>query len=618
MRDTGPEQIVAAQKRQIKDLTAELAEETSERRRMATLRWEAEECFRNMLCNSPFPIHLYDLVGEDSLVLSGANQAADRVLQLDHALVMGKPVEQIFSRDAGPELLPLLRDVVKIGSPLRMKLVCKSGSSGINNFNLHAFMLSPHRMAAIYYPQNEGICQPGTSLQPDQPEAILVVSICDDHDDQPDQETTAEASSSQGPTVIKPLSIEDISYTDLFMVEELQDIQDAFAAATNQGSIITHPDGRPITQPSNFCRLCQRVIRSTPKGKANCERSDAIIGCRNPSGPTMRVCYSGGLWDGGASICVGQKHIASWLVGQVRDNSISDEHMLAYAREIGADEQEFMEALKEVPSMSYDHFSSVCKVLYLFANQMSELALQNVLQARSIVARQEAEAKLRRSRARLHHLSAKLIMAQEEERKQLALELHDGIGQSLTAAKYCVDNVQQVLGQGRSAKEALKAAANVLKTSIKDVRRMQAALRPKMLDDLGVLATLNWFCREFQTIYGSINLEWKLNANEDDIPAMLKPVIYRICQEALNNAAKHSEAATVRLLLQHEAGEISLIVEDNGKGFDLRMVMDNGDWRRVLGLGLESMRERAELMGGSFSIDTTPGMGTIVRARWKL
>ena len=106
-----------------------------------------------------------------------------------------------------------------------------------------------------------------------------------------------------------------LTFEDLFDLDEIQTIQDAFANATGVASIITQPDGRPITQPSNFCRLCRDIIRHTGKGLENCMRSDAIIGHPNPDGPIVQPCHSGGLWDGGASISAGNKHIANWLIG---------------------------------------------------------------------------------------------------------------------------------------------------------------------------------------------------------------------------------------------------------------------------------------------------------------
>ena len=219
---------------------------------------------------------------------------------------------------------------------------------------------------------------------------------------------------------------------------------------------------------------------------------------------------------------------------------MTNDQIIRYAREIGTDEDEMIEALAEVPVMPKQQFARICQALFLIANQMSQLALQNVLQARAIVARQEAEEALRQSENRLQQLSANLIIAQEEERKRLAAELHDGIGQSLTAAKYGIDSVLQSIPKNDHLHETLITAADVLKNVIHEVRKMQTELRPQLLDDLGIVATINWFCREYQTIFSQISIIKQINISETAIPAALKPVIYRIMQEAMNNIAKHS------------------------------------------------------------------------------
>jgi len=134
-------------------------------------------------------------------------------------------------------------------------------------------------------------------------------------------------------------------------------------------------------------------------------RSDASFGTKSPLEPIMRPCLSGGLWDGGTSFYVGDRHIANWIIGQVRCPPINDERIKGYAREIGADEDEFMEALKLVPVMSREKFLSVCNVLCLVANQISILAHKNFLQAQAIARRRVAEAALRESEERFRQLS---------------------------------------------------------------------------------------------------------------------------------------------------------------------------------------------------------------------
>ncbi len=204
-----------------------------------------------------------------------------------------------------------------------------------------------------------------------------------------------------GPPVGDVSDIALLRFEDLFDVAELQRIQDAFAAATGVASIITDPQGRPLTRPSNFCQLCSEIIRKTPQGLANCMRSDAVLGALNPDGPTIQPCLSGALWDGGTSICVGKRHIANWLIGQVLDEHCDEEKMVAYAREIGADETIFRAALASVTRMPRAQFVKVCDALHLIANQLSGMALHNAQQARDLVERKNSEALLRENEQRL-------------------------------------------------------------------------------------------------------------------------------------------------------------------------------------------------------------------------
>lgn len=167
-------------------------------------------------------------------------------------------------------------------------------------------------------------------------------------------------------------------FSELFNLEEIQKIQDSFAKATGVASIITDIEGKPITEPSNFCRLCINHIRQTDKGLTNCMKSDAEIGRYHPSGPIIQPCLSGGLWDAGASITVGNQHIANWLIGQIRTESQNDEKIIAYAREIGADEVSILEAWKDVTIMPLEQFKEVAYALFLMANLMSRVAYQNL------------------------------------------------------------------------------------------------------------------------------------------------------------------------------------------------------------------------------------------------
>lgn len=180
----------------------------------------------------------------------------------------------------------------------------------------------------------------------------------------------------------------DIVFSEHFSVEDLQKLQDQFANATGVASLITTPDGVAITAPSNFCRLCRDVIRGTEIGLKNCQKSDAVLGAPSESGPTICRCLSGGLWDAGASITVGGKHVANWLIGQVRNEGMDEDKILNYASEIGADPSAFREAFAEVPVMSKERFDHVAQMLFTFARELSSCASQN-LQQKQIIAKCE-------------------------------------------------------------------------------------------------------------------------------------------------------------------------------------------------------------------------------------
>ena len=196
----------------------------------------------------------------------------------------------------------------------------------------------------------------------------------------------------------RPFSPDDqqaVRFEDVFCLEEIQRIQDAFAEAAGVGSRITDPSGRPLTQPSNFTTLCQDIIRQTPKGLANCIRSDIHEGVSTADGPCYGTCLSGGLLDGSTSIFFGDRHIANWIIGQVLDEDADPEVLLAYAREIGANEKAYREALALVPRMSKARFAKICRALYHFANHLSALALKNYEQSQSINELRQAQNRIR-------------------------------------------------------------------------------------------------------------------------------------------------------------------------------------------------------------------------------
>jgi PAS domain S-box-containing protein len=224
--------------------------------------------------------------------------------------------------------------------------------------------------------------------------------------------------------------------------------------------------------------------------------------------------------------------------------------------------------------------------------------------------RKRAEQELKESAERLKYLSGQLLITQEKERKLIANEIHDSLGSSLGAIKFRVEQALQNGGIGDP-----ENIIPYIQKAIEESRRIQMALRPSTLDDLGILPTLNWLCREFQKTYSGIHIKTQFNIEEKDVLDDLKTIIYRICQEAFNNIAKHSKAKVATLFLR-KSDQIELVIEDDGQGFNLEKMLSPENHHR--GLGLTSMRERAELSGGLFNIQSIHGSGTAIRVSWPL
>lgn len=235
---------------------------------------------------------------------------------------------------------------------------------------------------------------------------------------------------------------------------------------------------------------------------------------------------------------------------------------------------------------------------------------------RDISEQKQAEEALAQSEKQLRLLSAQLLTAQEKERKRVARELHDGIGQSLTAIKFRLENAvkQANRAMGSESIQSLEALIPVIQAAIEEVRRISMDLRPSTLDDLGILATITWFCREFQAVYSGIRIEKRIEMEEDQVREPLKIVIFRILQEALNNVAKHSRADCICVCLWKTGDTIELTIRDNGVGFDRDLVAADVNCGR--GFGLASMRERAESLGGTFRAATDDEGWMLIQASW--
>jgi signal transduction histidine kinase len=246
----------------------------------------------------------------------------------------------------------------------------------------------------------------------------------------------------------------------------------------------------------------------------------------------------------------------------------------------------------------------------------AELAQRNEELTIEIAERLKMEQALTESKEQLRILASKILSAQENERKRIASEVHDVLGSSLSAIKFKAEEALLHFPKNEilNISKPLEALVPLIKDTIEEARRIQADLRPPLLDDLGIVVTLSWFCRRFETIYSGIEVEQAVTIREEEVPDHLKIVLFRIIQEAMNNIVKHAKAESVYLGLQKVGGVIELCIKDNGNGFDPASLSSREISKK--GLGLSSMKERIEFSGGIFTINSVKGKGTVIRAAW--
>lgn len=213
---------------------------------------------------------------------------------------------------------------------------------------------------------------------------------------------------------------------------------------------------------------------------------------------------------------------------------------------------------------------------------------------------------IKRAQDQLRRLSDSIIKGQEKERKAVSLELHDELGQVLTALRMDAVWLRERLGTGdEDGAGRAGAMCELIDRAIDEVKSMATRLRPGVLDDLGLIDALDWYAGDFQK---RTEVECRFTHSEvPELPDAVATAAYRITQEALTNVARHADASRVQVDLQATDGRLSLTVEDNGSGFD------DSHLESTAGLGIAGMRERAGLVGGSLAINSQPGHGVCVR-----
>jgi signal transduction histidine kinase len=214
----------------------------------------------------------------------------------------------------------------------------------------------------------------------------------------------------------------------------------------------------------------------------------------------------------------------------------------------------------------------------------------------------------------LRYLSHQILLAQEEERKHISRELHDDISQILTGinVRLAALKIEATANTG-NLKKKISNTQRLVEKSVAAVHRFARELRPAMLDDLGLVPALLAFMKEFGKRTGlQIHFTASAAGEIDQLDNLKRTMLYRVAQEALTNITKHAQASQAKVSIQIQSDAICMTVSDNGKSFDVKRAFGA---KRRQGLGILGMRERVEMLGGIFAIESMPGKGTSVSVR---
>jgi signal transduction histidine kinase len=282
--------------------------------------------------------------------------------------------------------------------------------------------------------------------------------------------------------------------------------------------------------------------------------------------------------------------------------------MLALADQIQAVNEQQMDSANNLLSELFADFrnrlEATLTIALILGVLLAAFVSRRILHLESQAAVRYAE--VLETRAQLKNLSANLVETQEKERRALSRELHDEVGQQLSAMLVGLSNLAASVKAGASeqTEEEVTGLRRIAETTVRSIRNISLLLRPSMLDDLGLVPALEWQAREASRQSG-LRVDIAAEGIPGDLPEEVRTCVYRVVQEALRNATRHADATSVRIAARQDEGRLVLSVQDDGSGFDAT---------RTRGLGLLGMEERIAHLGGTLQVRTGPGQGTLISA----
>jgi len=418
-------------------------------------------------------------------------------------------------------------------------------------------------------------------------------------------------------------TLENINLTDVIDLALLQKIQDSFVDATGVSSIITDLDGKPITQPSNFSGVCN-LIRKSEKGRANCFKSDKIIGLKagQEQKPFYGECYSCGFIDAGAPIIVAGKQLGIWMIGQSNIGKVDDERIKKYALEIGVDPEIMLKEYLQMGNMDIHQFENVTNFLWLMAQEISNLAFNNI--------------QLSKNLEELKTFKNELMLAKEraEESDRLKSAFLANMSHEIRTPMNGILGFADLLKERNLSGEVLNNYISIIEKSgkrmlniindIVDISKIEAGLMKLDIKESNINEQIEYLYTFFKPEAASRGLELYFQNSLPSKEAIFqtdREKVYAILTNLVKNAIKYTEKGKIEFGYIRKGKNLVFHVKDTGIGipedrqeaiFDRFVQADISDKmaRQGAGLGLSISKAFVEMLGGTMWVESQEGIGS--------